>query len=131
MRLLHGGVMQTTLVIRSLPPTPGKMGATNLRNSDFAKKLRSEVGGAVASNSSQVKARIHLYIHKFNAENHGDLDNYAKNILDLLKKPNANNAHGGILVDDSQVWSLHISRHPCKVEDERVEIALTWKEEAA
>lgn len=111
------------------PPTPKRNGQASsaLRASEFAKHLRAKMAQFPGKAQSPVRARIWLYLRDDRAQPDGDLDNYAKCILDLLKKPNAENAAGGVLHDDRDIEDLRISRHrthnPMRV---RTVIKLTW-----
>lgn len=75
------------------------------RKQDFRNKVRAELNNKFVF-CREVQLTITLYLNHekvLETPEYGDLDNYAKSICDALK------GNGGIMIDDCQIQSLHIS----------------------
>ncbi len=103
------------------PITRSNHSDTKVGSHDWTESLRQEMAKTDKRASGNVRARIRCYIHRTKAQPDGDLDNYAKTILDVLRKgPTA------VLEDDKCVDGLRITRHLAKPDEERVSIRLRW-----
>jgi Holliday junction resolvase RusA-like endonuclease len=89
---------------------------------DFNLELLALMGETRARTTGPVKVRIALRLAA-HGEKIGDLDNYAKTILDVLSKPPA--GHHAVLAGDRNVTSLHITREYVDDHDSTT-IELRW-----
>ena len=103
-----------SLLVLPLPPTVNqywrrstKGGKPSMRKSDEAMHYRTRVAGALLSQGNPAYGSrpmvVQIFVHCREGKQAGDIDNYAKGILDALEA-------GGVFANDSQVIDLRQAR---------------------
>lgn len=106
-------------IVLALPPSANRYwryGPNGVYVSEEAENYKAGVKWkALHQHLQPMAGNVAVYVHVYRARKAGDLDNFAKVMIDALK--------GAAYHDDNQVTELHMWRHDDK-DDPRVEVEL-------